>query len=97
MNIKHQQQTSAEYTIPRGRVFIGHMDEAAQHRYCVTLWPQRIEACDVEEHADKGALPTLQFKAPNADAAARTARMVSGQHVLRVERVRGDDVQGAPL
>lgn len=57
------------------------------HSYRATLWPAHIEAGDVEEHADKGSLPTIQFKAPDADCAAIVAARLTGQHVLRVDRI----------
>ena len=60
------------------------------HRYRAPLWPAHIEASDVQEHDDKGLLPTLQFKAPSAKAAIATAQHVSGLKVLDVVRVEDE-------
>ena len=58
--------------------------------YQALLWPADIEASDVEDHAARGALPILRVQAPDADKAAELAALVSGQHVLRVERVEAE-------
>lgn len=61
------------------------------HSYRATFWPAGIEANDVQEHADKGALPTLRLKARDADHAALIAARVTGQHVFNVERVEAQE------
>lgn len=58
----------------------------AQHSYRATLWPDHIEASDTEEHARKGALPTVQVQAHDADDATQRAALVTGMRVLEVER-----------
>ena len=61
------------------------------HSYRAITWPAHIEAGDVEEHDAMGALPAWRIKAPSADFAARGVAHISGQRVLRVERVERID------
>ena len=57
------------------------------HSYRAITWPAHIEAGDVEEHDAMGALPAWRIKAPSAEFAARGVAHISGQRVLRVERI----------
>ena len=57
------------------------------HSYRAITWPPHIEAGDVEEHDAMGALPAWSIKAPSAEFAARGVAHISGQRVLRVERI----------
>lgn len=59
------------------------------HSYCATLVPQGVTLSDVEDLADAKLLPTLRLKAANASQAEAKAHMVTGKHVLRIERVEG--------
>lgn len=55
-------------------------------RYRATVIPKNISADDAELKADQGALPFVQFMAPNSGRAATLANLVTGLPVLRVER-----------
>jgi hypothetical protein len=55
--------------------------------YRAHLVPAGIQLSDVEDLADAGQLPTIRLKAANATQAEAQAHMVTGRHVLRVERV----------
>ena len=51
------------------------------------LKPPGTDASDVETLADKRLLPTIRVKAPCCHTAERAAHHVTGQPVLRAERV----------
>lgn len=55
--------------------------------YRATLIPPGTDASDVETLADKRLLPTIRVKAPCCQSAERAAKHVTGQPVLRAERV----------
>lgn len=55
--------------------------------YRAHLVPIGIQLSDVEDLADAGQLPTIRVKAANATQAEANAHLVTGKHVLRVERV----------
>ena len=55
--------------------------------YRATLIPPGTDASDVETLADKRLLPTIRVKAPCCQSAERAAHHVTGQPVLRAERV----------
>ncbi|MDA8448462.1 hypothetical protein M4R23_01850 [Acidovorax sp. GBBC 3332] len=59
----------------------------ALHSYRVHLVPKSVNPADVEDLADEGLLPTLRVKAANAEQAEHHAHLVSGQAVLRADRV----------
>lgn len=61
----------------------------ALRSYRAHLVPAGVNLSDVEDLADANLLPTLRLKAANASQAEEKAHMVTGKHVLRIERVDG--------
>jgi hypothetical protein len=59
----------------------------AAHSYRATLIPDGVNFDEVEFQADQGLLPTIRLKAGCAASAAADAHRVSGQAVLKVERI----------
>lgn len=55
--------------------------------YRATLIPPGTDASDVETLADQKLLPTIRVKAPCCESAERAAKHITGQPVLRAERV----------
>ena len=55
--------------------------------YRATTIPQGVQYDEVELQAALGTLPTLQVKAVNALHAAQAAHYLSGQPILKVERI----------
>ncbi|QKV52623.1 hypothetical protein [Comamonas antarctica] len=64
-----------------------HHNIQALKSYRAFLIPENAHAADVEDLADAGLLRSIRVKAANADQAECRAHLVSGQQVLRVERV----------
>lgn len=55
--------------------------------YRATVIPADFEATDVEDHAARGLLPTVQFRASTNERAVLAAQWLTARRVLRCDRV----------